>query len=71
MVIAQWSEHWQLKPGGLGQDALYGSCIVLLLHTGVVARHPSLVPYLREALTAEAVREYFSHLLEEGSSVER
>ena len=40
-------------------------------HTGVVARHPSLVPYLRETLTAEVVREYFSHLLEEGSSVER
>jgi len=38
---------------------------------GVIARHPNLVPYLRQALTAEAVREYFHHLLEEGSSVER
>lgn len=38
---------------------------------GVVARHPGYLPYLKEALTVEAVQQYFSHLLVEDSSVER
>ncbi|XP_027219680.2 uncharacterized protein [Penaeus vannamei] len=29
---------------------------------GVIARHPSLYPYLKEALTSEAVAEYFRHV---------
>ncbi|XP_041359605.1 uncharacterized protein LOC121375943 [Gigantopelta aegis] len=29
---------------------------------GVIARHPSYLPYLRQALTAERVEAYFSHL---------
>ncbi|XP_033098400.1 uncharacterized protein LOC117102277 [Anneissia japonica] len=33
---------------------------------GVIARHPSFVPYLREALTEEAIRNYFRHILEPG-----
>ena len=32
--------------------------------TGVIARHPSYVDHLREALTAEAVDEYLAHLCE-------
>ena len=32
--------------------------------TGVVARHPALLPYLRLALTEEAVADYFSHFLD-------
>ena len=29
---------------------------------GVLARHPALVPLLREQLTAQAVADYFAHL---------
>ncbi|XP_072170735.1 uncharacterized protein [Diadema setosum] len=31
---------------------------------GVIARHPSYVPYLRNALTSQAVQEYFQHVFE-------
>ncbi|XP_045203626.2 uncharacterized protein LOC123556747 isoform X1 [Mercenaria mercenaria] len=31
---------------------------------GVVARHPSLVPYLKEALTEAAVADYFGHMFD-------
>ncbi|XP_070553527.1 uncharacterized protein [Ptychodera flava] len=31
---------------------------------GVVARHPFYVPYLRQALTEEAVQQYFDHLID-------
>ena len=45
-------------------------CLIL---TGVVARHPVYLPYLRQALTAEAVESYFAHLFENtnGTNVER
>ncbi|XP_046362784.2 uncharacterized protein LOC124139613 isoform X1 [Haliotis rufescens] len=29
---------------------------------GVIARHPLFLPYIKQALTAEAVEQYFSHL---------
>ncbi|KAK7485930.1 hypothetical protein BaRGS_00022796 [Batillaria attramentaria] len=40
---------------------------------GVIARHPVYLPYLRQALTAEAVETYFAHLFENtnGTNVER
>ena len=48
---------------------------ILHVHTsvtvGVVARHPSYLPYLKQALTCEVVSEYFEHLLEEDSTVQR
>ncbi|XP_071545172.1 uncharacterized protein [Panulirus ornatus] len=31
-------------------------------NVGVVARHPSLYPYLKQALTSQSVAEYFSHV---------
>ncbi|XP_071947902.1 uncharacterized protein [Antedon mediterranea] len=31
---------------------------------GVIARDPAFVPYLREALTEDAVKKYFEHILE-------
>ena len=31
---------------------------------GVIARHPSYVPYIRKALTSDAVEAYFQHLLD-------
>ncbi|XP_038063100.1 uncharacterized protein LOC119733802 [Patiria miniata] len=31
---------------------------------GVIARHPSYVPYLRKALTSTAVQEYFQHVID-------
>ncbi|XP_030836882.1 uncharacterized protein LOC115918506 [Strongylocentrotus purpuratus] len=31
---------------------------------GVIARHPSYLPYLKKALTAQAVQEYFQHVFE-------
>jgi hypothetical protein len=31
---------------------------------GVIARHPSFIPYLKESLTSEAVEKYFEHLLD-------
>lgn len=43
----------------------------LFLSAGVIARDPAFFPYLKEALTVEVVREYFGHLLEEDSVVER
>ncbi|XP_076467565.1 uncharacterized protein LOC143298571 [Babylonia areolata] len=40
---------------------------------GVVARHPAYLPYLRQALTADAVETYFAHLFQstQGVNVER
>ncbi len=38
---------------------------------GVVARHPGYVPYLRAALTPEVVADYFSHLIDDNTPVER
>ncbi|XP_053316264.1 uncharacterized protein LOC128483965 [Spea bombifrons] len=37
---------------------------------GVVARHPLYYPYLRRALTAQVIQEYFLHLLEKGQTDE-
>ncbi|XP_031554535.1 uncharacterized protein LOC116291504 [Actinia tenebrosa] len=34
------------------------------VNIGVIARHPSYVPFLRRALTEEAVEEYFIHLFD-------
>ncbi|XP_061188925.1 uncharacterized protein LOC133197098 [Saccostrea echinata] len=31
---------------------------------GVIARHPDILPYLRQAITPETVEQYFSHLFE-------
>ena len=39
--------------------------------SGVVARKKSYLPYIRRALSVEAVSEYFSHFLEEGADVRR
>ncbi|KAM8938652.1 uncharacterized protein RCH25_052259 isoform 2-T2 [Pelodytes ibericus] len=33
---------------------------------GVVARHPLYYPYLKRALTAQVIEEYFQHVLEKG-----
>ncbi|XP_072040932.1 uncharacterized protein [Amphiura filiformis] len=38
---------------------------------GVVARHPSYVPYIRNALTEDVVRKYLQHILEDNSQVTR
>ncbi|GAB1604626.1 uncharacterized protein LOC115222636 isoform X1 [Argonauta hians] len=35
---------------------------------GVIARHPAYLPYLRNALTEEAVQKYFSYLFDEDDS---
>ena len=35
--------------------------------SGVIARHSSYVPYLRAALTPEAVDKYMSHVFEDRS----
>lgn len=48
------SELAYLRSGDKGNTA----------NVGVVARHPSFVPYLRKYLTAEAVENYFEHLLD-------
>ena len=32
---------------------------------GVIARDPSFLPYIKEALTEEAVSEYFKHVFED------
>ena len=37
----------------------------------MVARNPKALPYLREGLTTQVVRDYFAHLLEKDSVVER
>ncbi|XP_046852374.1 uncharacterized protein LOC124445667 [Xenia sp. Carnegie-2017] len=34
------------------------------VNIGVIARHPSYFPYIRAALTPDAVQEYFKHLFE-------
>jgi len=34
---------------------------------GVIARHPSFVPYIRQALTAEAVDTYMAHVFDDRS----
>ncbi|XP_002122182.2 uncharacterized protein LOC100182932 [Ciona intestinalis] len=36
---------------------------------GVIARHPSYVPYLRKHLTAEVVFQYFKHLFEDSEEM--
>lgn len=41
------------------------------VNIGVVARNPKILPYLREQLTTHAVKDYFEHLLEADSIVER
>jgi hypothetical protein len=33
---------------------------------GVIARHPSFVPYIRQQLTAEAVSQYMEHMFDDG-----
>lgn len=38
---------------------------VFVTFPGVIARHPSYLPFIRAALTPEAVLEYFKHLFEE------
>ena len=43
----------------------------LLHYSGVVARHPGYLPYLRAALTPEVVADYFSHLIDDNTPVER
>lgn len=40
-------------------------CIICIV--GVIARHPDILPYLRQALTTEAVESFFSHLFENKS----
>lgn len=37
----------------------------LFLYTGVIARHPSYLPYIKRSLTEEAVTDYFKHLIDE------
>ncbi|KAL5463410.1 hypothetical protein EMCRGX_G032303 [Ephydatia muelleri] len=41
------------------------------VNIGVVARNAKALPYLREQLTTHAVKDYFAHLLETNSTVER
>ena len=44
---------------------MYLNCFYGVLDiAGVIARHPDILPYLRQALTTEAVESYFSHLFE-------
>ncbi|XP_067896619.1 uncharacterized protein lratb.1 isoform X2 [Heterodontus francisci] len=38
------------------------------VNIGVIARHPLYYPYLRKAVTAKAVEEYFQHLIENEDS---
>ncbi|PVD34889.1 hypothetical protein C0Q70_06170 [Pomacea canaliculata] len=70
-----------------GQDLPIGDCVFRLedlaytrsgdkgndANIGVIARDPSYLPYIRQALTAEAVEYYFSHLFANtsGTKVER
>ncbi|XP_072352103.1 uncharacterized protein lratb.1 [Scyliorhinus torazame] len=37
------------------------------VNIGVIARHPLYYPYLRKAVTAQAVEEYFKHLIQKDS----
>ena len=38
---------------------------------GVIARHPSFLPYIKRALTTDVVRNYFGHFLDENSTITR
>ena len=38
--------------------------IFVLLISGVVARHPAILPYLKQALTEDAVHKYFAHFMD-------
>ena len=40
-------------------------------HVGVIARHPGYLPYIKAALTPEVVADYFSHLIDDNTPVER
>ena len=41
----------------------YSGCLTLpTFLAGVIARHPSYVPFIRAALTEESVEKYFKHL---------
>ena len=35
---------------------------IIMIFSGVIARHEAILPYLRERLTEEAVAQYFSHV---------
>ncbi|CAL4074758.1 unnamed protein product [Meganyctiphanes norvegica] len=39
-------------------------------NVGVIARHPALYPYLKEALSKEAVAQYFQHVFDDPQSAE-
>ncbi|CAG2203620.1 unnamed protein product [Mytilus edulis] len=39
-----------------------------MCNIGVIARHPAILPYLRQQLTSEAVQKYFSHLFDNPSN---
>ena len=41
---------------------------LVFMFLGVIARHPSYVPYLRQALTPEAVHRYMEHVFEDKSA---
>ena len=45
--------------------------IFIVCYAGVIARHPGYLPYLRAALTPEVVADYFSHLIDDNTPVER
>ncbi|PIK41308.1 hypothetical protein BSL78_21838 [Apostichopus japonicus] len=40
-------------------------------NVGVIARHPSYLPYLKQALTEETVEAYFEHVLDKSSPSEK
>ncbi|XP_064637287.1 uncharacterized protein LOC135493693 isoform X2 [Lineus longissimus] len=40
------------------------------VNIGILARHPSYVPYLRQALTPRTVARFFQHLFEDGENPE-
>lgn len=46
-------------------------CVCDYVISGVVARRRAYLPYIRKALSPEAVAKYFAHLLEASSTVER
>ncbi|XP_063415043.1 uncharacterized protein LOC134696988 isoform X1 [Mytilus trossulus] len=39
-----------------------------MCNIGVIARHPAILPYLRQQLTSDAVQKYFSHLFDDPSN---
>ena len=51
--------------------ALQYYCLASCFHVGVVARKKAYLPYIKKALTSEAVANYFEHLLEDKSKVQR